>query len=164
MHRPFLQTVRLDLVLESTEAVLGRIDALTPQQRAEVSSEWLVRLRNTPVPSVWTHGVFLIDRATGAVVGSAGFKAPPDADAVVEIAYGLEPEYWGRGYAREAARALCEYALREGGAQCVRAHTKPDNPASHRVLAACGFVYLGEVVDPDDGLVQRWERRGPPPA
>lgn len=159
MNRPFLETARLDLVLESTEAVLARIEALTPEQRAEVSSEWLARLRATPVPSVWTHGVFLIDRATGAVVGSAGFKTPPDADAVVEIAYGLEPEFQGRGYAREAAQALIVYALGEGGARCVRAHTRPGNAASARVLAACGFVCLGDVVDPDDGLVQRWERR-----
>jgi RimJ/RimL family protein N-acetyltransferase len=162
MNTPFIETARLDLVLESTEAVLRRVDALTAEQRAEVSPEWLARLRATPVPNVWTHGVFLIDRATGAVVGSAGFKAPPDAEAAVELAYGLEPEYRGRGYAREAARALCEYALREGGARCVRAHTKPDNAASARVLAACGFVYVGDVVDPDDGLVRRWERRGLP--
>jgi hypothetical protein len=27
-----------------------------------------------------------------------------------------------------------------------------------RVLAKCGFKSLGEVVDPEDGLVGRWER------
>jgi len=41
----------------------------------------------------------------------------------------------------------------------VRAHTKADNAASARVLAKCGFLRTGEVIDPEDGLVSRWERR-----
>ena len=68
----------------------------------------------------------------------------------------------------EAATALVDFALR-AGARIVRAHTRPENVASVRVLAACGFKLLGEVIDPEDGLVQRWElvpsgdRRGQPP-
>lgn len=159
MSNPFLLTERLALELESTEAVLARIAAMPPADQAEVSPEWLARLRLAPVPTPWTHGVALVERATGAVVGSAGFKGPPDAEGVVEVAYGLAPAYQGRGYAREAARALSEYALGAGGARCVRAHTRADNAASARVLAACGFTPVGEVFDPDDGLVHRWERR-----
>jgi RimJ/RimL family protein N-acetyltransferase len=157
----FLETDRLVLVLESTEAVLARIAALPPADRAEVSPAWLAQLRAAPAPTPWTHGVALVERAAGAVVGSAGFKGPPDADGVAEVAYGLAPAYRGRGYAREAARALSEWALGAGGARGVRAHTRPDNAASARVLAACGFVLTGEVHDPEDGLVQRWERRAP---
>lgn len=159
MDGPFLQTDRLALKLETTAAVLARIAAMSPADRAEVSPEWLAQLRAAPLPTPWTHGVALVERATGAVVGSAGFKGPPDADGVVEIAYGLAPAHRGRGYAREAAGALSEYALRVAGARCVRAHTRPDNTASARVLAACGFAPVGEVLDPEDGLVQRWERR-----
>jgi RimJ/RimL family protein N-acetyltransferase len=54
---------------------------------------------------------------------------------------------------------LSVWALGAGGARCVRAHTRLDTTASGRVLAACGFAPVGEVVDPEDGLVQRWERR-----
>ena len=31
--------------------------------------------------------------------------------------------------------------------------------ASTRVLTKCGFSRIGEVIDPDDGLVWRWEKR-----
>lgn len=158
MGSPFLQTERLVLQLEPTEVVLARVAALPPADQAQVSPEWLARLRAASAPTPWTHGVALVERATGAVVGSAGFKGPPDAEGVAEVAYGLAPAYQGQGYAREAARALTEYALSVGGARCVRAHTRPDNAASARVLAACGFTRVGEVPDPDDGLVQRWER------
>ena len=151
-----IQTSRLRLVLESTEAVLGRIEAMSPAERAEVSPEWLARVRAT-APSPWTHGFALVERATGAIVGSCGYKGPPDVDGAVEIAYGVDPAYRGRGYAREAVAALVAFALDAGGARCVRAHTRPANSASARVLTVCGFERVGDVVDPDDGVVSRWE-------
>jgi RimJ/RimL family protein N-acetyltransferase len=43
----------------------------------------------------------------------------------------------------------------------VRAHSKPDNGPSARVLEKCGFERIGEVMDPEDGLVCRWERARP---
>ena len=58
---------------------------------------------------------------------------------------------------REAANALFAYAV-DGGATLVIAHTAPTANASTRVLAKCGFEFRGDVVDPDDGLVWRWER------
>jgi RimJ/RimL family protein N-acetyltransferase len=39
----------------------------------------------------------------------------------------------------------------------VRAHTLPDGLASQRVLAKSGFRFVGEVVEPEDGLVHRYE-------
>ena len=159
MSSPFLQTERLTLELESTETVLERIAAMSPAEQAEVSPEWLARLRASPTPSPWTHGFAIVERTTGAVVGSCGFGPGPDIDGGVEIAYRLEPEHRRRGYAREAARALSRYALGAGGARYVFAHTRAENVASARVLTACGFVYVGDVLDPEDGLVQRWELR-----
>ena len=158
MDSSFLETDRLSLQLESTEAVLARIAAMSPVDQAEVSPEWLARLRAAPTPTPWTHGVALVERASGALVGSAGFKGPPDADGVVEVAYWLAPAYRGRGYAREAA-GMGMPPMRVPGVRCVRAHTRPDNAASARVLAACGFALVREVLDPEDGLVQQWERR-----
>jgi RimJ/RimL family protein N-acetyltransferase len=156
MSELVIQTSRLCLVLESTEAVLARVEAMSPVDRAEVSPAWLARVRGAP-PSPWTHGFALVERATGAVVGSCGYKGPPGPDGAVEIAYGLEPAHQGRGYAREAAAALVAFALDAGHARSVRAHTRPENGASARVLAACGFARVGEVVDPEDGPVCRWE-------
>jgi len=150
-----IQTARLELVLESTEAVLARIASMSPADQAEVSPDWLARIR-TAAPSPWTHGFALRERAGDAVVGTCAYKGPPDADGAVEIAYAVDPDHRGRGYAREAAAALVEFALGAGARQ-VRAHTRPEHGASAHVLAACGFELVGEVVDPEDGLVWRWE-------
>jgi len=92
------------------------------------------------------------------VIGLADFKGPPDADGVVEIAYGIVPAYRGQGLATEAAQALVKYAFASGRVPVVRAHTLPERNASTRVLARCGFKRVGEVVDPEDGLVWRWEK------
>lgn len=97
-------------------------------------------------------------RETGTAVGTCGFKGPPVADSVVEISYGVDPEHQGKGYATEAARALTAYAFSSGMVRVVRAHTLPEPNASTRVLIKCGFHRIGEVIDPEDGLVWRWEK------
>jgi RimJ/RimL family protein N-acetyltransferase len=74
------------------------------------------------------------------------------------VAYGTDEAHRGRGFATEAAAALTEFAFASGRVKVVRAHTKPENGASGRVLAKCGFRLLGEVIEPEDGLVSRWER------
>ena len=61
-------------------------------------------------------------------------------------------------YATEAAKAMVKYAFASGEVRMVRAHTLPDSAASQRVLAKSGFRHVGEVVDPDDGLVWRFEK------
>jgi hypothetical protein len=41
----------------------------------------------------------------------------------------------------------------------IRAHTLPQINASTRILTKCGFDRIGEMIDPEDGLVWRWERK-----
>ncbi len=122
----------------------------------EVSPDWLATLRVSQGPDPWRHGFFLVLRGTGAVIGSAGFKGPPDSTGTVEIAYGIAPSFEGHGYATEAATALVAFAFDTGRVELVRAHTLPAYNASTRVLAKCGFRH---VVDTDDGPVWRRERR-----
>lgn len=154
-----IPTDRLTLVLQTTEEVLAHIEALSPADRAEVSPAWLARVRTSTGEDPWTHAFSMVERASGTVVGSCAFKGPPDPDGAVEIAYGVDPEYQGRGFATEAAEALIDFARRSDGVRLVRAHTLPGNSASTRVLEKCGFECLGEVVEPEDGLVWRWEIR-----
>src|SRR5215208_1663089 len=123
----------------------------------EVSPTWLATLRASTSPDPWTLGFAVVHRADERVVGSAAFKGPPDDHGVVEIAYGIAPGYQGRGLATEAAGALVAFALERVDVTTIRAHTLPENNASGRVLAKCGFQQLGQVTDPEDGPVWRWE-------
>lgn len=152
-----IQTKRLNLVPQSRDEALAQIDALPPDQRAQVSPDWLARVA-APNVDFWTLGFRVVERASGNAIGSCGYKGPPDADGAVEIAYGIDPSCQGRGYATEAADALTTFALSTGLVRLVRAHTLPEPNASTRVLAKCGFRFVGPVVDPEDGPVWRWER------
>ncbi|MEO8350803.1 MAG: GNAT family N-acetyltransferase [Chthoniobacteraceae bacterium] len=150
-------TQRLKLVLESIEEVRARLEAMSPSEKAEISVDWLARFRAAVSPDPWIHGFAMVLQADDVVVGNVGFKSPPGPDGVVEIAYGVALEHQGRGYATEAA-ALVSYAFETGQVRIVRAHTFQEPNASARILTKCGFRNVGEVVDPDDGLVWRWER------
>ena len=152
-----LQTARLTLVLNSMEQLCRQLEQMSEDDRAEVSPVWLARIQTATESSSWTHGFTAALREGGAQVGGVAFKGPPSEDGVVEIAYGIAPEHQGRGFATEAAQALTDFAFGADCVRVVRAHTKPDNVASARVLTRCGFQNLGKVVDPEDGDVWRWE-------
>ena len=169
-----LETARLRLAPWSPEHLLAMIDGAERFESdagvrladglremfvsGEVSPAWITQLRSAAGPDPWTLGFAVILRTDDRVIGSAAFKGVPDDDGVVEIAYGIAPAYEGQGYATEAARALVEFALERVDVTSIRAHTKPVNGASGRVLAKSGFHQVGEVEDPEDGLVWRWER------
>jgi RimJ/RimL family protein N-acetyltransferase len=101
------------------------------------------------------HGFSLV-LANGTNVGVGSFKGPPVA-GMVEIAYAVLPEHQRRGYATEASRLMVAFAFQSPEVRVVRAHTLPDGVASQGVLAKSGFSYVGEVVEPEDGLVRRYE-------
>jgi [ribosomal protein S5]-alanine N-acetyltransferase len=171
-----IETIRLQLTPFDPAHLLALIEGTEPFEACfglpaaeglrafivseDVSPAWLAQLRASSTPDPWLHGYAVVDRECRAVVGMVGFKGAPDAEGIVEIGYGIAPGFEGRGYATEAARAVVAFALGDHRVIRVRAHTLPTPNASTRVLAKCGFQRIGEVEDPEDGLVWRWERVG----
>jgi RimJ/RimL family protein N-acetyltransferase len=153
-----IQTDNLRLVLQTREQTLAAIEAMSPADKAEVSPDWLARVRAATKADPWTLGFAVVHRANATTIGSCGYKGPPDSDGVVEISYGINPDHRGKGYATEAAEALATYAFGDSRVRVVRAHTFEKANASTRVLTKCGFRYIGEVIDSEDGLVWRWEK------
>ena len=105
-----------------------------------------------PRPLEW--GCYLtVDEELRQLIGTCGYKDKPDTDGAVEIAYFTFPAFEGRGYGTGMAAALVARA----GARRVIAHTLPVRNASCRILEKSGFTFAGQVEDPEDGLVWRWE-------
>lgn len=142
---------------KTPEEVRAGIEIMDAADKAQLSAGWLARLRASTAPDPWVHGFSMVQLDTGVTVGQCGFKGPPDSDGMVEIAYGVASNQESKGYATEAARALVAYALSVEQVKLVRAHTLPASNASKRVLAKCGFQFMGEINDPEDGLVCRFE-------
>lgn len=114
------------------------------------------KLRSSPAEAEWWMHLFFDD---GRLVGSGGFVGPPD-DGVVEIGYEIAPEFRGRGYATAAARAMVGTAFATD-VHTVIAHTMPEENPSTGVLRKLGFRHTGEVTDPDEGTVWKWELTAP---
>lgn len=152
-----LETEHLTLALQSTEDIIAWVGTLDTATRAEISPDWLARIHTSTSPDPWTHGFSIKYRTSGAAIGSCAYKGPPDADGAVEIAYGVDAAYQRRGYATEAAQALVDYAMHSYQVRVVSAHTRHEGKASMRALTKLGFTCVGEVMDPEDGLVLRWE-------
>jgi len=132
------------------------IEGMSPFEKAQLSLAWLAQFEASGASDPWVHGFRLVHRSSGNIVGFCSFKGPP-ADGVVEIAYGIAPDEQGKGYATEAAQALVAFARSFPEVKVIRAHTLADGAASKRVLEKCGFQCVGEVVDPEDGPVLRFE-------
>jgi [ribosomal protein S5]-alanine N-acetyltransferase len=147
--------------LEQFNAAFGiRADASLREAytSSEIPEAWREMVRNSTEANFWLHGFAAVHRADNLVIGAIGFKGPPDDSGTVEISYGIAPAYQGRGYATECAAALTEFAYNQEGVKLVIAHTLPQSNASTRVLTKCGYKHTGEVTDPEDGLVWRWEK------
>jgi ribosomal-protein-alanine N-acetyltransferase len=130
-----------------------------PEPARAFLEQTLSLLTREPRPAPW--GCYLAS-ADGQTVGTCAFKAAPDADGTVEIAYMTFPAFEGRGYAGAMAAALVDIAA-AAGAPLIIAHTLPEENASNRALRRNGFSHAGETIDPEDGRVWRWEKRIPPP-
>ncbi len=75
-----------------------------------------------------------------------------------EILYGFSKEYWGKGYAKESAKAVLEYGLKNISSEIVAA-VHPNNKGSECVLLSIGMKYIGKIEWPNQGLVNKYKMR-----
>ncbi|MEA5050898.1 MAG: GNAT family N-acetyltransferase [Oscillospiraceae bacterium] len=124
--------------LERELGIVCRAEPLEGDFLGIVRGQLAVTQRD-PENYLWHSFWLLVRRSDGVTVGSADFKAPPDAGGETEIGYGLGKAYEHCGYMTEAVGAMCAWALAQPGVRHVIAETERDNLASRRVLERCGF-------------------------
>jgi [ribosomal protein S5]-alanine N-acetyltransferase len=157
-HRPAdcmaMSTLRISERLELRPVPWAAVEAIVAGDRLpgwaddfpDVGDQIIARLLHQGGPAVaesertspWGH-YQVLERASGAVVGGAGFKGPPE-DGETEIGYNIVPSRQRRGYATEAARTLLAIAWAHPEARSVTASTDLGNVASQRVLEKAGFA------------------------
>jgi ribosomal-protein-alanine N-acetyltransferase len=83
----------------------------------------------------------VIDRETQRLIGYCGFflQVVDDIEEI-EIGYRLHPDFWNRGYATEAARAVRDHAFGDLRLPRVISLIHPDNHASRRVAEKNGMA------------------------
>lgn len=79
----------------------------------------------------------------GTLIGRGGLRhSPLDGRDVIELAYALVPEAWGRGLATELARESLRVSREVLGRADVIAWTRTDNRASRRVMEKIGLAFV----------------------
>ncbi|QIE25824.1 Acetyltransferase (GNAT) domain protein (plasmid) [Caballeronia sp. SBC1] len=74
----------------------------------------------------------------GSLIGS--YRASLSEDGTeAEIGYSLNPRYWNKGYATEAAKRLVDYLVSELQVREIFATSRPENLASIHVLEKLGM-------------------------
>jgi RimJ/RimL family protein N-acetyltransferase len=159
-----IATGRLDLrVVEKREIelflrgerpvyVYDPYDFLT--EHADIARVRLATLEADPASLPWLMRAIVLREETRAI-GLINFHAPPDEHGAVEIGYEIAEPYRRRGFAREAATALIDWAA-ANGARLVRARIDVGNVASQATLV--GFTFIREQIDEVDGPEYVYER------
>jgi RimJ/RimL family protein N-acetyltransferase len=82
----------------------------------------------------------VVFRGNNLLIGYCGFLHwRLDGADEIEIGYRLHPDYWNRGLATEAARAVREHAFRDLSLRKVISLIHPDNIPSRRVAEKNGM-------------------------
>ena len=94
-------------------------------------------------------GYGIVVKGTDKVIGSVDFNHRHEDD-VLELGYTLHPDYWGRGYVQEAARALIDVAFKELGLHKIELSCYSHNLQSQRVAEKLGFTLEARIRDRKD--------------
>jgi len=119
---------------------IGDRNLRTPQAAAEY-----IRTKTLPGYESLGFGMFVVESKTDAtplgVCGLVKRDTLPEPD----IGFAFLPEFWGQGYALEAAHAVVRHAKESLGLTKLLAIVSPGNDASCRLLEKLGFTVEGRV-------------------
>lgn len=142
MRKPLIEDVEQFYSILKEEAI-GKWLAKSSGMSKEEAKDYVIQLI-----SHWEQydfGVWLlVNRNTGELLGHCGLRKI-DETGEIEIMYLLDPEYWGNGYASEAAKASIQYAKEMMNVKRIIARVKVANENSKKLLRNLGFTYTHDV-------------------
>ncbi|MGH3312724.1 MAG: GNAT family N-acetyltransferase [Streptomyces sp.] len=104
-------------------------------------------------------GLFAVElRGSGELAGFTGLSVPtflPEVLPAVEIGWRLGRQFWGQGYASEAAHAAMEFALQDRGLDRLISISRVGNEASENVMRKLGMTLERETTHPEYGFPLR---------
>lgn len=112
-------------------------------------------IKNPDSVKWWTY--LPIHMESNTLIGSCGFKGPPNDAGEVEIGYEVANVFRNKGYATQISNQLIDIAFKENKVKSIIAHTLAEPNASVRVLQKCKFEFVEQINDPEDGLIWKWQ-------
>ena len=132
--------------------VAAPVDWPPPFGDSGVRNWFRKQLAADPSLAPWL-GHYVVHTRNGdeTLVGTAGYKGPPDHDGMVEIGYSIVPAYHRTGIGSAAVGLLLVQAFGDRRVSRVTAETPLTATASRALLAKMGFATVGTRTDPEDG-------------
>ncbi|MGW5331076.1 GNAT family N-acetyltransferase [Streptomyces sp. NPDC004014] len=104
-------------------------------------------------------GLFAVELlASGELIGFTGLSVPeflPEVMPAVALSWRIGSQFWGQGYASEAAHATLEFALQDRGLDRVISINRVGDNASENVIRKLGMVPAQETAHPVYGYPLR---------
>ena len=146
---PVIETSRLTLRLPELQDFEAMHEIYGDEQTARYIGGHLSRpaswRRFLVMPGAWAvqgFGMFsIVERATGELVGQCGPWHPIEWQGT-EIGWAIRPQFFGRGYAFEAAVAAMDYACDVLGWTELIHTIHPDNASSIRLAERLGSRHV----------------------
>lgn len=95
----------------------------------------------------------VIEKESGLLIGWSGLKLITQEingyNNIYDLGYRFIPEYWGKGYALESAKASLDFGFNDLKAETIYAHAHSENEGSNHILRKLGFEKTGEFTEPD---------------
>lgn len=150
MHFAFveeIETVRLLLLrptkrdgivlskLWQTDEVQGYMGGVLSEQDAEMRMSKILEGWEGSAKGLWA----VFEKGGEEPIGLCGLG---DFEEEVEIIYKFFPQYWGKGYATEAASMALRYGFETLKLACIVGVTQEVNRASQRVLEKLGMQHV----------------------
>lgn len=119
-------------------------------------------INNGPLAMIKQHGfgLYLTEiKSSSTPIGLCGLLKRETLDDV-DIGFAFHPDFWGKGYAKEAASACVDFARGPLRLERLVAITLPSNQASIALLKAIGMQYEKEIsLGDSDEVLQLYARQ-----
>ena len=97
----------------------------------------------------------VVEKSSGVVVGHCGLlPVKVEGRDEVELVYVFAVDFWGRGYATEAAAAIRDYGFRSLAIVRIVSLIDPANAASERVALKLGMKFEADTVEPSGKMMR----------
>ncbi len=97
-----------------------------------------------PQYELYNYGRWAIHLKPGLeFIGWCGLKYRKVSDEI-DLGYRLKKEFWGQGFATEAALASIKHGFENLKINRIVGNAEPGNIASCNVLEKCGMIYIGD--------------------
>lgn len=150
--RPFLgNDVERLFLLDSNPEVMKYV-GVKPLTKIEQSAE-VVKMIQKQYTENGVGRLAVIEKESNLLIGWSFLKYLTEEingiKNVYDLGYRFLPEFWGKGYATESAKASLDYGFNEMNLDKICAHAHSENAASNHTLKKLGFEEKGTFEEAD---------------